>query len=90
MPKSARYASLLALLASPALAQEPPPPPPPYHHHHHHHHYHHHHYAGPPGERPVDVGPNTPEADRAYQGGGEVLQGQPGGPPPVPRGNPPG
>ncbi len=88
MPKTARYVSLLALLAGPALAQEPVPRPLP--HHHHHHHYRHHHYAAPTGERPVDLGPNTPEADRAYQGGGVVLQGAPGGPPPVPRATPPG
>ena len=87
MPKTARYASLLALLASPALAQEPVPvPPPPYHHHHHHRH----HSAQPTGERPVDLGPDTPAADRAYQGGGVVLQGAPGGPPPTPQATPPG
>lgn len=29
-----------------------------------------------------DKGPFTPEANRAYDGGGAVLTGQPGGPPP--------
>ena len=31
---------------------------------------------------PDDKGPFTPEANRAYDGGGAVLVGQPGGPPP--------
>lgn len=42
------------------------------------------------GEVPVDRGPFTPEANRAYQGGGVVLQGQPGGPAPMPQPTPPG
>jgi hypothetical protein len=42
------------------------------------------------GEKPVDAGPNTPEANSAYQGGGVVLQGQPGGPAPTPQATPPG
>ena len=42
------------------------------------------------GEAPVDRGPFTPEANRAYQGGGVVLQGQPGGPAPMPQPTPPG
>ena len=42
------------------------------------------------GETPVDVGPYTPEANRAYQGGGVILQGAPGAPAPVPQGTPPG
>lgn len=41
-------------------------------------------------ERPVDHGPFTPEANRAYQGGGMVLQGAPGAPPPTPEPTPPG
>ncbi len=32
--------------------------------------------------RPVDHGPFTPEANRAYQGGGVILEGPPGAPPP--------
>ncbi len=40
--------------------------------------------------RPVDTGPNTPEANSAYQGGGMVLQGAPGAPAPKPEGTPPG
>ena len=39
---------------------------------------------------PLDRGPFTPEANRAYQGGGVVLQGQPGGPAPMPQPTPPG
>ena len=41
-------------------------------------------------ERPVDHGPFTPEANRAYQGGGMVLQGAPGAPAPTPEPTPPG
>ena len=42
------------------------------------------------GETPIDRGPFTPEANRAYQGGGVVLQGAPGAPPPMPEPTPPG
>ena len=42
------------------------------------------------GERPVDHGPFTPEANSAYQGGGMVLQGAPGAPAPTPEPTPPG
>lgn len=35
-----------------------------------------------PVEKPVDNGPATPGANNAYQGGGVVLQGAPGAPPP--------
>ena len=42
------------------------------------------------GQTPLDRGPFTPEANRAYQGGGVVLQGQPGGPAPMPQPTPPG
>ncbi len=41
-------------------------------------------------QRPIDVGPFTPAANRAYQGGGVVLQGAPGAPAPTPRATPPG
>ncbi len=41
------------------------------------------------GQRPVDQGPTTPEANSAYQGGGVILQGAPGEPPPPPQGTPP-
>ena len=33
---------------------------------------------------PIDHGPQTPDANKAYMGGGVVLQGQPGGPAPNP------
>lgn len=42
------------------------------------------------GQRPLDVGPNTPSANAAYQGGGVVLQGAPGAPAPTPMATPPG
>ena len=42
------------------------------------------------GKIPVDVGPYTPEASRAYQGGGIILQGAPGAPAPTPQATPPG
>ncbi len=35
-------------------------------------------------ERPVDHGPFTPQANRAYMDGGVVLEGAPGGPAPPP------
>ncbi len=38
----------------------------------------------------VDVGPFTPEANRAYQGGGVILQGEPGASAPTPEATPPG
>ncbi len=41
-------------------------------------------------ERPTDKGPYTPEANAAYQGGGVVLQGAPGGPAPRPEPTAPG
>jgi hypothetical protein len=89
--------TLLAVLAaglavSPALAQTDPgaaPPdtaPAPVHHHHHHKA----HSTASTGEKPVDVGPNTPQANAAYQGGGVVLQGAPGAPAPRPQATPPG
>jgi hypothetical protein len=66
------------LLTTNALAQQqtPPTPTPPPHH--------------PTGVKPDDKGPYTPEANAAYQGGGVVLQGQPGAPPPKPHPTPPG
>ena len=33
---------------------------------------------------PIDHGPNTPQANSAYMGGGVVLQGAPGAPAPDP------
>jgi hypothetical protein len=41
-------------------------------------------------EVPVDHGPFTPEASRAYQGGGVILQGAPGAPAPTAEPTPPG
>ena len=42
------------------------------------------------GIPPVDHGPYTAEANRAYQGGGMILQGAPGAPAPQPEATPPG
>ena len=39
---------------------------------------------------PLDRGAFTPEANRAYQGGGMVLEGAPGAPAPTPEPTPPG
>lgn len=47
-------------------------------------------HAAPSGQVPVDHGPFTPDANRAYQGGGVILQGAPGAPPPMPQATPPG
>jgi hypothetical protein len=41
-------------------------------------------------EKPVDHGPFTPEASRAYQGGGMILEGAPGAPAPTVEPTPPG
>lgn len=41
--------------------------------------------AHPTGQQPVDNGPNTPQANAAYQGGGVILQGAPGAPAPAPQ-----
>ena len=38
--------------------------------------------AAPQRETLEDKGPFTPEANRAYNGGGAILEGAPGGPPP--------
>jgi hypothetical protein len=39
---------------------------------------------------PIDKGPYTADANRAYQGGGVILQGAPGAPAPMPEPTPPG
>ena len=39
---------------------------------------------------PIDHGPFTPEANAAFMGGGVILQGAPGAPPPRPEPTPPG
>ena len=81
MSKIIGLAAAIALAGYPALAQTSPPavkPQPikrPIH---------------PTGERPIDKGPYTPEANRAYQGGGVVLQGAPGAPAPTAEATPPG
>jgi hypothetical protein len=41
-------------------------------------------------DTPLDHGPFTPEANRAFMGGGVILQGAPGGPAPRPEPTPPG
>lgn len=65
-------------LALPAMAQTTPAPAHPKAHPHRmvgH--------TGRPGHpTPTDKGPYTSEADKAYMGGGAILEGQPGGPPP--------
>jgi hypothetical protein len=40
-------------------------------------------------EVPLDVGPDTPQANQAFHGGGVILQGQPGAPAPRPQALPP-
>ena len=69
------------LFAGPALAQTPPAPA----RAHHPAHPRPHRATAANPERPVDVGPYTPDANRAYNGGGVVLQGAPGAPAPSPR-----
>jgi hypothetical protein len=41
-------------------------------------------------QHPIDKGPFTPEANKAYMGGGVILQGAPGAPAPNPQTLPPG
>ncbi len=41
-------------------------------------------------QHPIDKGPFTPEANKAYMGGGLILQGAPGAPAPNPQALPPG
>lgn len=77
-------AATVALAAGPAFAQDTPPTHPATHHAHKKAH------AAGGGERPVDLGPQTPDANKAYQGGGVVLQGAPGAPAPAPQATPPG
>ena len=48
------------------------------------------HQSSSSAQKPVDHGPFTPQASSAYQGGGMVLQGAPGAPPPTPQPTPPG
>ncbi len=40
-------------------------------------------------DKPLDNGPFTPDASRAFHGGGVVLQGAPGAPAPAPQALPP-
>ncbi len=72
------------LFAGPALAQTAPAAPPPHHRSVVHPRPHRPAATSNP-ERPVDVGPFTPQANRAYNGGGVILQGAPGAPAPSPR-----
>lgn len=87
MHNTLTLAAFAALLAAPALAQPAP-------HHPKRTAAHRHAPARPAaratGETPLDRGPFTPEANRAYQGGGVVLQGAPGAPAPMPEPTPPG
>lgn len=75
----------VAALAAPALAQTAPHHPP-----RHARTPHARAHATPAAETPLDRGPFTPEANRAYMGGGVVLQGAPGAPAPTPEATPPG
>ena len=84
MHRMLTLAALAALLAVPALAQTTPP------HHPRRAHYPARAAARAPQGTPLDRGPFTPEANRAYQGGGVVLQGAPGAPAPTPEPTPPG
>jgi hypothetical protein len=73
-----RFVTTLLLgttLALPAMAQTAPTPPKP-------HHTMRHTAAATPQETINDKGPFTPEANRAYDGGGAILESAPGGPPP--------
>ncbi len=75
----------IVALAAPALAQTSPRHPVKHARARHAHAQ----PASSPGA-PLDRGPFTPEANRAYQGGGVILQGAPGAPAPTPAPTPPG
>ncbi|MGI4955900.1 MAG: hypothetical protein ACRYGM_29175 [Janthinobacterium lividum] len=75
----------ITALAAPALAQAPPRHPAKHARAPHMRAY----PTSSPGT-PLDRGPFTPEANRAYQGGGVILQGAPGAPAPMPAPTPPG
>lgn len=77
-------AAIMAL-AAPALAQTAPHPPAKHARMPHTRA----HPTSSPGTA-LDRGPFTPEANRAYQGGGVILQGAPGAPAPMPAPTPPG
>ncbi len=40
------------------------------------------------GNAPLDLGPNTPDANAAHRGGGVILESKPGGTAPEPRPTP--
>ncbi len=91
--------AIAALAAAPALAQPaatpapatPAPTPPDHHHATAAHRMRHTATPAATGNgMPVDHGPYTPQANGAYQGGGMVLEGAPGAPPPTPQPTPPG
>ena len=84
------FAAALALMAGPVLAQTTPPqasPSPAPHRKPAHAASARH---GHTGGTAIDHGPFTPAANRAYQGGGVILQGAPGAPAPTPEATPPG
>ena len=84
------FAAALTLMAGPALAQatspDASPPPAPHRRPAHPVPARHGHMGG----SPIDHGPFTPAANRAYQGGGVILEGAPGAPAPTPEATPPG
>ena len=82
-------AAALTLMTGPAFAQTPPnasTSPAPHRRPAHPASARHGHAGG----SATDHGPFTPAANRAYQGGGVILQGAPGGPAPTPEATPPG
>ncbi len=72
-------AAAFAFVTGICSAQTPPTPPPPAKFN-----------TGSSTIRPDDKGPNTPQANAAYQGGGVILQGAPGAPAPAPQPTPRG
>ena len=71
------FAAALTLMAGPVLAQTTPAHPASTR-------------QGHMGGSAIDHGPFTPAANRAYQGGGVILEGAPGAPAPTPEATPPG
>ena len=84
------FAAAFVLMAGPVLAQTTPPdvspPSAPHRRPAHPASARHGHTNG----SPIDHGPFTPAANRAYLGGGVILEGAPGAPAPTPEPTPPG
>ena len=90
MPKLALALMAAALATGPALAQTTPPEDTSAPHSTRGTHRAHPAHKASSQGTPLDRGPFTPEANRAFMGGGMILEGAPGAPAPRPEPTPPG